>query len=212
MIKTTILAVTILFSATIMVQEAYAPEARDDFVIIDGFNAQAIPSWVNGVMGFYLNGDISEREMLDAFDYLFKNNIMHVSQEAAQEVADLRAQVAEQQATIGALKTLGSAQTLATTPTVDDITVEGDSEAGGASMTDEFGRIKVQFPWGSNQADIDQFIDEMKKSIDDLPPEQQSSAISSLRTIVTTQTIDSSGTGTSDNEWRVKKFLIGSPR
>ena len=34
MIKTTILAVTILFSATMMIQEAYAPEARDDFAAV----------------------------------------------------------------------------------------------------------------------------------------------------------------------------------
>ena len=211
MIKTTILAVTILFSITMMMQEVYAPEEPEKLTL-GGTGAsgpvpmpypvtttKAIPSWVNGVMGFYLDGDISEREMLDAFDYLFKNNIMHVSQEAAQEVADLRAQVAEQQATIGALKTLGSAQTLATTPTVDDITAEGDSEAGGASMTDEFGRIKVQFPWGSSQADIDQFIDEMKKSIDSLPTEQQASAISSLRTLVSSQAMHTSGDGGSVN-------------
>jgi hypothetical protein len=75
----------------------------------------------------------------------------------------------------------------------------GSGGTGGASMTDEFGRIKVQFPWGSSQADIDQFIDEMKKSIDSLPTEQQASAISSLRTLVSSQAMHTSGDGGSVN-------------
>ena len=44
-------------------------------------------------MTFYLDEQISEREILDAFNYLFENNIMHLSQKAAQEVQDMRDEI-----------------------------------------------------------------------------------------------------------------------
>ena len=54
---------------------------------------QAIPEWVKTTMTFYLDEQISEREILDAFNYLFENNIMHLSQKAAQEVQDMRDEI-----------------------------------------------------------------------------------------------------------------------
>jgi hypothetical protein len=53
-------------------------------------DAKAIPDWIDNLMGFYLNNLISENELLEAFNWLFDNNIMHLSQEAAQRVQDLR--------------------------------------------------------------------------------------------------------------------------
>jgi len=89
--------------------------------------SKLFPAWFKQNMKWHLEGQLSEQELANGFEYLINKNIIFLNPERAQEVADLRAQVAEQQAAIGALKTMGSAQTLATTPTVDDITTEGDS-------------------------------------------------------------------------------------
>jgi hypothetical protein len=75
--------------------------------------AQAIPDWVKTTMMFYLDEQISERELLDAFNWLFENNIMHLSQEAAQEVQNLREKVEEQEAAISSLRTLVSSESIA---------------------------------------------------------------------------------------------------
>jgi len=92
--KTVILTITILTGLLILgfnFDEVFSAEpAPSGPVPLPYPVTKAIPSWVDTVMDFYLQGAISEREMLDAFDYLFKNNIMHMSQEAAQQVADLR--------------------------------------------------------------------------------------------------------------------------
>jgi hypothetical protein len=34
-------------------------------------------------MGYYLSDQISEREILDAFSWLFENNIMHLSEKGS---------------------------------------------------------------------------------------------------------------------------------
>jgi len=52
--------------------------------------AKAIPGWIDNLMGFYLDNQISENELLEAFNWLFDNNIMHLSQEAAQRVQNLQ--------------------------------------------------------------------------------------------------------------------------
>jgi len=75
--------------------QSYAVPEIDDEVIV-GFehgDAKAIPDWVKTTMGFYLKDQISEREILDAFNFLFENNIMHLSQEAAQEVQEMRNEI-----------------------------------------------------------------------------------------------------------------------
>jgi len=51
--------------------------------------AKAIPDWIDNIMGFYLDNLISENELLEAFNWLFNNNIMYLSQESAQKVQDL---------------------------------------------------------------------------------------------------------------------------
>jgi hypothetical protein len=75
--------------------QSYAVPEIDDEVIV-GFehgDAKAIPDWVKTTMGFFLKDQISESEILDAFNYLFENNIMHLSQEAAQEVQEMRNEI-----------------------------------------------------------------------------------------------------------------------
>ena len=72
----------------------------------------------------------------------------------------------------------------------------GMMTTGEEMHTDEYGRVKVQFPWMSSDESIKQHIAEMKKSIDSLPPDRQKAAISSLRTIVTTEAMSgTSGAG-----------------
>jgi len=52
--------------------------------------AKAIPDWIDNIMGFYLDNLISENELLEAFNWLFNNNIMYLSQESAQKVQNLQ--------------------------------------------------------------------------------------------------------------------------
>ena len=74
----------------LVVSESYGIEFT---VNPDRIEASAIPDWVKTTMGFYLKDQISEREILDAFNYLFENNIMHLSQDAAQEVQEMRNEI-----------------------------------------------------------------------------------------------------------------------
>ena len=100
---------------SLSLNQGFANPEIDDEVIV-GFeqeSAKAIPDWVNTTMKFYLDGQISEREMLDAFNWLFENNIMHLSPESAQEVQDLRDKLREQDAVISSLRTLVSSQAIA---------------------------------------------------------------------------------------------------
>jgi len=180
MIKTTILASIILFSATMMMQQVSAEEDIP-FPIQHGGTGQAIPDWVKTQFEWYINEEIDEKTLLTSMNWMFDNNVMYLSEQAAQEVQDMRNEIND-------LK-----QDLEVTKATSGVT-------GTASTTDELGRIKVQFPWESSQKDINQFIDEMKKSIDSLPTEQQSHAISSLRTIVTTQGMHSTGDGDDNME------------
>jgi len=135
MTNTTIFAIatlTVLLLVPVVAQNVFGAEnPLSSSTLLDNptVDAKAIPDWVDGVMGFYIQGEISEREMLDAFNYLFDKGIMHESQEAAQEMADLRAENAELKK---AFKPI----------------VEGTVLAGAVdSPVDEYGRVKVQFHW-----------------------------------------------------------------
>ena len=77
---------------TVGFEQIHASPEPDDEVMVafEHGDAKAIPDWVGTTMSFYLNKQISEREMLDAFNWMFNNNVMHLSQEAAQKVAELR--------------------------------------------------------------------------------------------------------------------------
>jgi len=188
---------SILLFSTMMVQEV-SSEEDIPFPVQWGGTGQAIPDWVTTQFEWYINGEIDEKTLLGSMNWMFDNNVMHLSEKAAQEVQEMRNEINDLKLDLEARK---GANESPDTGSGGDITMQGGSgEAGSTSMTDEFGRIKVQFPWGSSQEDINQFIDEMKKSIDSLSTEQQSHAISSLRTLVTIQPMHSTGDGDSKIE------------
>jgi len=51
---------------------------------------KAIPSWVDNNFRWYVDGQIDEKTLLTSMNWMFDNNVMHLSEKAAQEVADLR--------------------------------------------------------------------------------------------------------------------------
>ena len=92
MIKTTILASIILFSATMMVQEV-SSEEDIPFPIQHGGTGQAIPDWIKTQFEWYINGETDEKTLLTSMNWMFDNNIMHLSEEAAQEVQEMRNEI-----------------------------------------------------------------------------------------------------------------------
>lgn len=53
-------------------------------------SAQSIPDWVKNQFEWYLTGEIDEGTLLTSMNWMFDNNIMHLSEKAAQEVKQLR--------------------------------------------------------------------------------------------------------------------------
>ena len=72
----------------------------------------AIPDWVKTQFAWYVNEEIDEATLLTSMNWMFDNNLMHLSEGAAQEVNDLRIKVAEQEAAISTLRTLVSSQAM----------------------------------------------------------------------------------------------------
>lgn len=56
-------------------------------------DAPAIPDWVKNQFEWYLNGEIDEKTLLTSMNWLFDNNIMHLSEKAAQEVQEMRNEI-----------------------------------------------------------------------------------------------------------------------
>ncbi|HET6517307.1 MAG TPA: hypothetical protein VFG25_03690 [Nitrosopumilaceae archaeon] len=303
MISTTIVAVTALTGLLILgfSFETFAEEPNPSGPVPVPYpnvakaqTTKAIPDWVKNQFEWYVNGEIDEKTLLTSMNWMFDNNVMHLSEKAAKEVNDLRTRVSQLEQKMSALSEYstdsesgeirfgdgehgerlpdGSSTAAPYVPggsvvsaaisgiaTVDVPTEDGvqkilvisskndinsivqmvlresyietnkdlqfyaekvryhndmkeairDKISDMRSMhtdmmtemygeeihTDEYGRVKVQFPWDSSDEHIDAYISEMKKSIDSLPTEQQEKAISSLRTIITTQTMGTSTTG-----------------
>lgn len=131
MTNTTIFAITILTTFIILgTNSALAAGSEGEIIITGEFGANAIPDWVKFNMRSYLDEQISERELLDAFDFLKKQGIMHESQEAAQEMTDLRE------------------ENTALKKKLDVDGIVGPKTWGATdSPVDEHGRVKVQFHW-----------------------------------------------------------------
>jgi len=72
----------------------------------------AIPNWVNKQFVWYVDGEIDEKTLLTSMNWMFDNNLMYLSEKAAQEVNDLRVKVADQEATISTLRTLVTSQSM----------------------------------------------------------------------------------------------------
>ena len=52
--------------------------------------AQAVPDWVDNNFKWYGEGKIGQSDLLNSLTYMLDNNLMHLSDKAAQEVNDLR--------------------------------------------------------------------------------------------------------------------------
>lgn len=56
--------------------------------------SKAIPDWLKNNFRWYLDGQISQKELLTSINWLLDNNYMHLSEDSAREVQELRDQVA----------------------------------------------------------------------------------------------------------------------
>jgi len=89
-----------------MVQEVYAGGITGG-VVAGVVISQAIPDWVKTQFEWYVNEEIDEKTLLTSMNWMFDNNVMHLSEKAAIEVQqmkeennDLKIQVEELQAAI----------------------------------------------------------------------------------------------------------------
>jgi len=142
----------ILLSVAAMAQEVYAPPPQNPEKITIGpvTSVPAIPDWVDQNFRWYGQGLITQTELLNALTYLLENNIMFISEEAANEVRDLRVEVAEQATIISSLRTIVSSQAMnASNVEGGDVEVRGwDYEQKESTSDPESeSRVKVKFPW-----------------------------------------------------------------
>ncbi len=151
--KIAIFAITlILLSVASMAQEVYAspPQNPEKITIGPVTSVPAIPDWVDQNFRWYGQGLITQTELLNALTYLLDNNIMFISEEAANEVGDLRVEVAEQATIISSLRTIVSSQGMnASNVEGGDVEVRGwDYEQKESTSDPESeSRVKVKFPW-----------------------------------------------------------------
>ena len=83
----------ILLTIAIIPQDVYGPLDQpqlDDRNYNEVKESKAIPDWVKNQFEWYLTGEIDEGTLLASMNWMFDNNIMHLSEKAAQEVKQLR--------------------------------------------------------------------------------------------------------------------------
>ncbi len=93
MIRTIILttiATLIITSSIMLTQEIYAPPSLDLDPQSSSSTSKAIPDWVKNQFEWYVNDQIDEQTLLTSMNWMFDNNLMHLSDKAAQEVNELR--------------------------------------------------------------------------------------------------------------------------
>jgi hypothetical protein len=98
-----------------------------------GSSAEAIPDWVKTNFDWYLKGNIDEATLLTSMNWMFDNNIMHLSEKAAQEVKELRAENQKLHEQLG-----------------HELTHTQQQGSGGTSQSadpDKTARVKIQLPW-----------------------------------------------------------------
>ena len=116
--------------------------AQTDAIVLHSTDGtKAIPDWVQFTMQAYLDKQISEREILDAFLFLENNGIMHKSKEAAQQMAEIRA---ENTALKKKLQTDGI---VGPNTATGDAGYKFDIKEHPTDESDDYGRVKVQFHW-----------------------------------------------------------------
>lgn len=104
-------------------QDVYAPNDQPEKLTLGGTGyTKAIPDWVKNQFQWYVNGEIEEGTLLTSMNWLFDNNIMHLSEKAAKETQELRAENEKLRSMVGATKseTMGSMK--------DDSTTDGDPD------------------------------------------------------------------------------------
>lgn len=83
----------ILLTMAIIPQDVYGPLDQpqlDDRNYNEIKESKVIPEWVKNQFEWYLTGEIDEGTLLTSMNWMFDNNIMHLSEKAAQEVKQLR--------------------------------------------------------------------------------------------------------------------------
>lgn len=98
MIKTTILTIAALTGLLILgfnFDEVFSVEsnATGPVPIPYPIYTKAIPDWVDNNFRWYVNGEIDEKTLLTSMNWMFDNNIMHLSEKAAQEVQQMREEI-----------------------------------------------------------------------------------------------------------------------
>ena len=93
--KTVILAIAVLTGLLILgfnFDEVFSVERPPSGPVPMPYpvTTKAIPSWVDNNFRWYIDGQIDEATLLTSMNWMFDNNVMHLSEKAAQEVADLR--------------------------------------------------------------------------------------------------------------------------
>jgi len=148
--KIAIFAITsILLFVSMMAQEVYAPSPQEPEKIESGpvTSVPAIPDWVDQNFRWYGQEQITQTELLNALTYLLDNNIMFISEEAANEVQQLRDE--NYQLKIKLVDQIGKVQDIRNdTDSKMEIGINLIEKAKESTNDPESqSRVKVQFPW-----------------------------------------------------------------
>jgi len=86
------IVLAIIFSSIILpISFAFADvENEGTYVLQPPKVTQAIPDWVKTQFEWFVDGQIDEATLLTSMNWMFDNNLMHLSEEAAKEVNKLR--------------------------------------------------------------------------------------------------------------------------
>ena len=90
--KILIFIVVGFFPLGIIYQNSHGQDPGDE-VLLGSDSPKAIPDWLKNNLRWYLDGQISQRELLTSINWLLNNNYMHLSEDSARKVQELRDQV-----------------------------------------------------------------------------------------------------------------------
>lgn len=95
MMPTRIVVFFIILVFSISFNSSFSSPEIDDEVIVtfEKGEPNPIPDWLNNNLQWYLEGQISQTELLTSINWLLDNNYMHLSDKAAKEVEDMRKEI-----------------------------------------------------------------------------------------------------------------------
>ena len=140
---------SISFSETVNAQDEMMDNLNDDSRAVQ---AKAIPKWVDNNFKWYGQGQISQSDLLNSMKFLLDNNIMHISEQAAKEVKELRDENK-------ALKKKLDVDGLVGPKTTAD---QSSSEMTGADIVDENG-VSHGFILAPSDVDINALVQQVIK-------------------------------------------------